>query len=87
MARPAWSLALLLVLAAGCYRPQVVKGRPGPATLAGLPGNRWPAVRGLRLHVFNTGENRVSAFLVGSPAPWRPVPAFVLEHPTQGLVV
>jgi len=37
--------------------------------------------------VFNTGENRVSPLLVGSPAPWRPVPAFVIEHPTQGLVV
>jgi len=87
---PAASLALALAIAlSGCYRPQVVAGRepgPGLARLAGA-ADAWPSVAGLVLHVFNTGMNRVSPLLVGSPAPWRPVPAFVLAHPTRGLVV
>jgi N-acyl homoserine lactone hydrolase len=68
------------------YRPRVVVGSPAPGALA-LPGGRWPALPGLRLHVFNTGMNHVSPLLVGSPAPWRPVPAFVIEHPERGLIV
>ncbi len=80
-------LPLLVLQLSACYRPQVVVGPDPPAVLAGAPAVAWPAVQGLRLHVFNTGTNRVSSLLVGSPAPWRPVPAFVIEHPGKGLVV
>jgi len=84
-----WTAALV-VLAAGAvlawwipYRPVRVVGArplPGPYTL--------PAPRtGLRLHVFNTGVNRMSPLLVGANPPWRPAPAFVIEHPREGLVV
>lgn len=85
-------VSLLGLLAAGLaiaaflllpYRPVVVAGAaasPGPYALPA-------AVAGLRLHVFNTGMNRVSSVLVGSPRPWRPAPAFVVEHPTRGLLV
>ncbi|PCH53721.1 MAG: hypothetical protein COC22_01805 [Flavobacteriaceae bacterium] len=41
----------------------------------------------LKLHVFNTGINKVSSLLVGDVNPWRPVPAFVIEHPKYGLIV
>jgi len=43
-------------------------------------------VPGLRLHVFNTGANRMSSLLVGPAPPWRAAPAFVIEHPGRGLV-
>jgi N-acyl homoserine lactone hydrolase len=43
-------------------------------------------VPGLRLHVFNTGANRMSSLLVGPAPPWRAAPAFVIEHPNQGLI-
>jgi N-acyl homoserine lactone hydrolase len=65
------------------YRPVLREGHvaaPPPYTLP-------HAVAGLRLHVFNTGMNRMSALLVGEQRPWRPVPAFVIEHPLHGLVV
>ena len=80
---------LLLSLAVGvaCYRPQVVAGPSLPRELAGVERANWPALPGMRLHVFNTGMNRVSPLLVGDPAPWRPAPAFVIEHPSRGLVV
>ncbi|RMD83385.1 MAG: MBL fold metallo-hydrolase [Candidatus Dadabacteria bacterium] len=71
----------------GCYRPKLVAGADPPRRLAGLAGRTWPRVAGMRLHVFNTGTNRVSPLLVGTPAPWRPAPAFVIEHPNRGLVV
>jgi len=41
----------------------------------------------LKLYVFNTGMNKVSSLLVGNINPWRPVPAFVIEHPKYGLIV
>jgi len=41
----------------------------------------------LKLHVFNTGINKVSSLLVGKVNPWRPVPAFVIEHPKYGLII
>lgn len=65
------------------YRPVVVVGAaPAPGPYA------WPASQpGLRLHVFTTGMNRMSSVLVGDERPWRPAPAFVLEHPRAGLVV
>jgi glyoxylase-like metal-dependent hydrolase (beta-lactamase superfamily II) len=65
------------------YRPVLRRGQaPAP------PPYSLPApVAGLRLHVFNTGMNRMSAVLVGENRPWRPVPAFVIEHPTHGLIV
>lgn len=65
------------------YRPVVVAGAPAPQGPYALP----PAVAGLRLHVFNTGMNRMSALLVGEARPWRPAPAFVVEHPRHGLLV
>lgn len=43
-------------------------------------------VSGLRLHVFNTGTNRMSPLLVGPSPPWRAAPAFVVEHPNEGLI-
>jgi len=70
-----------------CYRPQVILGPEPPAVTAEVLQGMQVGVPGLRLHVFNTGMNRVSPLLVGSPAPWRPVPAFVLEHLRQGLIV
>jgi glyoxylase-like metal-dependent hydrolase (beta-lactamase superfamily II) len=65
------------------YRPIVVAGAAAPRGPFTLPR----PVPGLRLHVFNTGMNRMSALLVGAERPWRPAPAFVIEHPTHGLVV
>lgn len=83
-----FSIALLgSALLPACYRPQVIPGPKPPSVREGLLEGTLPKVAGLRLHVFNTGANRVSSLLVGSPAPWRPVPAFVIEHPSQGLIV
>jgi len=65
------------------YRPVIVAGpaaKPGPYALP-------QAVAGLKLHVFNTGMNRMSGLLVGPQRPWRPAPAFAIEHPTRGVVV
>lgn len=31
--------------------------------------------------------NRMSQIVVGDVRPWRPNPAFVIRHPTQGLIV
>jgi len=80
-------MGCVLTLVAGCYRPQVIPGPEAPHASAEDLAAMQRGVPGLRLHVFNTGFNRVSSLLVGSPAPWRPVPAFVLEHPSQGLIV
>jgi N-acyl homoserine lactone hydrolase len=81
--------ALLLFVAAqaGCYLADVRPGARAPEQLAAVRADAWPIVEGLRLHVFNTGMNRVSSLLIGSPAPWRPAPAFVIEHPKHGLIV
>ncbi len=79
--------ALAATAQAGCYRAQETPGPVAPETLAGVRAEDWPRIEGLRLHVFNTGANRVSPLLVGSPAPWRPAPAFVVEHPSRGLLV
>lgn len=82
--------ALLAVLVLGVavavlvpYRPVEVDGAAPPSPPYTLPSPR----PGLRLHVFNTAMNRMSPVLVGSQRPWRPAPAFVIEHPTQGLVL
>lgn len=74
--------ALGLLAAAAPYRPVITAGAPvaTPATPTPLPATRS------RLHVFNTGFNRMSSLLVGDQRPWRPAPAFVIEHPVQGLV-
>lgn len=77
--------ALLLVAVALWlpYSPVLRAGKePSPP-----PYDVPPAVAGLRLHVFQTGMNRMSSLLVGEQRPWRPVPAFVLEHPRHGLLV
>ncbi|ATB32322.1 hypothetical protein MEBOL_005799 [Melittangium boletus DSM 14713] len=65
------------------YRPVIVSGAQPPPGPYPMPA----AVAGLRLHVFNTGMNRMSALLVGEHRPWRPAPAFVIEHPREGLIV
>lgn len=65
------------------YRPIPVVGAKPAAGPYALPA----AQAGLRLHVFNTGANRMSPLLVGANPPWRPASAFVIEHPREGLVV
>jgi glyoxylase-like metal-dependent hydrolase (beta-lactamase superfamily II) len=65
------------------YRPVVVVGKAPLEESYTFPA----AVTGLKLHVFNTGMNRMSPLLVGSNPPWRPAPAFVIEHPENGLIV
>jgi N-acyl homoserine lactone hydrolase len=90
--RMLWAMMVVTVPAAtliggGCYRPQELVGPKPPSTLVGVIAGSWPQTPGMRLHVFNTGANRVSPLLAGSPALWRPAPAFVIEHPRRGLVV
>lgn len=65
------------------YRPVL---RVGPA-IDGTPLPDTDRLDGARLHVFNTGYNRMSWWLVGRERPWRPVPAFVVEDPPTGLFV
>jgi len=87
------SLLLLLILFSlffyfhGFYFPVNIKG-PSIAkkdyTLSHFSFN--DSIK-LKLHVFNTGINKVSYLLVGNVNPWRPVPAFVVEHPKYGLIV
>lgn len=83
LAAVAAAIALLVACILVPYRPVL---REGPKAPPG-PYELRAAVRGLRLHVFQTGMNRMSSLLVGSRRPWRPVPAFVLERPGHGLVV
>ncbi|MFQ6677531.1 MAG: MBL fold metallo-hydrolase [Fidelibacterota bacterium] len=86
---PQGSRALLtifiLVLSTSCYIPKNIRGIEIENQLV-----NWEKIytaADIKLHVFNTGMNRVSPLLVGSPAPWRPAPAFLIEHPTFGLIV
>lgn len=85
------SILVILVLLIGytlAYRPVVVAGPAVGTELAGVAPGGWPRAPGLRLHVFNTGMVRVSSIMVGSAAArFRPVPAFVLEHPQRGLII
>jgi len=82
-------LGVLLCLLVGLlvallpYRPVVVVG----PEVEGVPLSLAAPIRGLRLHIFNTGANRMSSLLVGASPPWRAVPAFAIEHPSHGLVV
>ena len=81
-------LVALVALASGLtwavsYRPVMEAGKVPVAGPYVLP----QAVDGLKLHVFNTGMNRMSSLVAGDNPPWRPVPAFVIEHPVQGLIV
>ena len=72
----------VLLIAVVPYRPVRVEGpRIEPRPLE-LP----EPLAGLRLHVFNTGANRMSSLLVGPDPPWRAVPAFLIEVPGHGLV-
>ncbi len=73
-------LGVLVVLIP--YRPITVVGPVVESAALSLAD----AIPGLRLHVFNTGANRMSSLLVGPSPPWRAVPAFVIEHPSRGLV-
>ena len=85
-ARVVGAILLVLVIAVAVllpYRPIVVAGpsiEPAPVILES-------PLSGIRLHVFNTGANRMSSLLVGPSPPWRAVPAFVIEHPSMGLVL
>jgi len=72
---------LLVVLVP--YRPILIVG----PTVESVPLSLAAPIPGLRLYVFNTGANRMSSLLVGASPPWRAVPAFVIEHPSHGLVV
>jgi len=82
----AGTAAALAVLALGAlYRPHL---EPGPTVVwHDTPAFPGETLRGARLHVFDTGYNRMSWWLVGRERPWRPVPAFVLELADGGLVV
>lgn len=65
------------------YHPQQLAG-PAISTIPPIP---YRTNTGVRLHVFNTGYNRMSRALAPGNPIWRPVPAFVIEHPTAGLIV
>ncbi|MFQ5416190.1 MAG: MBL fold metallo-hydrolase [Myxococcota bacterium] len=65
------------------YRPILVSGPVVEET----PLSLAQPVPGLVLHIFNTGANRMSSLLVGPTPPWRAVPAFVIEHPSRGLIL
>ena len=71
----------------GCYFPSIIKGEKIAAKLYGWEENLLKDSLNLKLHVFNTGMNKVSSILVGEINPWRPAPAFVIEHPKFGLIV
>ncbi len=83
--RVRWPIATAVVclVLALLYRPTL---RPGPV-IEYHESTIEEGLEGARLHVFNTGKNRVSWLLVGRDRPWRPVPAFVIEHPESGLFV
>jgi len=71
----------------GFYFPVNIKGpsiSKKDYTLGKMPFN--DSIK-LKLHVFNTGINKVSSLLAGDVNPWRPVPTFVIEHPKFGLIV
>jgi len=76
--------SVLLLGLSSCYTPQPVAGPEVPAKLF---NKNWVHYPELKLHVFNTGTNRVPDIMAGPNQPWRPVPAFVIEHPQRGLVV
>lgn len=65
------------------YRPHLVHG-PKIEQNPGIPITKNT---GLKLHVFNTGFSQMSPLLAPSPPPWRPDPAFVIEHPKWGFIV
>lgn len=79
-------LGLSVVLLVGLwvqYGPRLVIGRLAATTRVSVPVPSSFAT----LHVFETGSARMSPLLVGHEHPWRPVPAFVIDHPTLGLIV
>jgi glyoxylase-like metal-dependent hydrolase (beta-lactamase superfamily II) len=84
------TIALLCLLIVGVvsailipYRPHFVTG-PHFEQNSDIPNLKNT---GLKIHVFNTGFSKMSHLLVPSPAPWRPIPAFVIEHPKHGFIV
>ena len=76
-----------ILLLAGCYFPKNIEGPAIEKKLHGWEDWRDKSHPGLKLHIFNTGMNKVSSLLVGEHAPWRPAPAFLIEHPQQGLII
>ena len=84
--RLALGVAAVVLVSGGLgvqYRPTL---RPGPEVTL-RPMTVTEGLEGARLHVLNTGFNRMSKFLVGRDRPWRPVPAFVIEDHQHGLFV
>lgn len=78
-------VTIILAIITSCYIPKNIEG-----SIIGNQLFNWekpPVSTDIILHVFNTGMNRVSPVLVGLPAPWRPAPAFLIEHPVFGLIV
>ncbi|WP_461052843.1 MBL fold metallo-hydrolase [Spirosoma arcticum] len=75
------TMLLLSILFA--YQPQRLAG-PEIKSFAPIP---YQLKTGVRLHMFNTGYNRMSRALAPGNPTWRPAPAFVIEHPTAGLIV
>ncbi len=78
---------LVLIIVVGVvlvlpYRPVIQEGNSPDGMLI----EDMPQVNN-RIHVFNTGWARMSWFLVGDNRPWRGVPSYVIEHPTEGLIV
>ncbi|MFQ6611151.1 MAG: MBL fold metallo-hydrolase [Fidelibacterota bacterium] len=79
-------LGVAIFLIGGFYFPTNIKGEKIEKKLYGIENDSLVANNGIKLHVFNTGMNKVSSLLVGAN-PWRPAPAFVIEHPEYGLIV
>ncbi|UFH57755.1 MBL fold metallo-hydrolase [Spirosoma sp. KNUC1025] len=78
------SISIMLLLSVlFAYRPQRLAG-PNVSKATPIP---YAVKTGVRLHVFNTGYNRMSRALAPGNPIWRPAPAFVIEHPTAGLIV
>jgi hypothetical protein len=75
----------LLLIGLSCYSPINSRGKDIDETLTNWPQTNSNFIN-IKLHIFNTGMNKVSPLLVGSPAPWRPAPAFLIEHPIHGLI-
>jgi glyoxylase-like metal-dependent hydrolase (beta-lactamase superfamily II) len=77
-------VALMLTLSTlAHYQPRRLAG-PVIPTMTPIP---YQVKTGVRLHVFNTGYNRMSRALAPGNPIWRPAPAFVIEHPQAGLIV
>ncbi len=80
-------LIAIIYIVCGCYFPKNIKGEKMESILYNMKQDTLTNNENLKLYVFNTGINKVSKLLVGSPNPWRPAPAFVIKHPKFGLII